>query len=107
MVVILTARTIHVQAALAEAVSGVYCGWASVGSSPKVYMTAMSIGWCAQAAAAKARYCCPRTRGLHALTPFMHARRNPYYQNEQKTAEPWLLHEFEHDFYGGRCRVPC
>ena len=32
------------QGALAEAVSGVYSGWASIGSSPEVYMTAMSIG---------------------------------------------------------------
>ena len=40
-------REIGFQAALAEAVSGVYCGWASVGSSPEVYMTAMSIGWLA------------------------------------------------------------
>ena len=35
-----------VQGALAEAVSGVYSGWASIGSSPQAYMTAMSIGGC-------------------------------------------------------------
>ena len=35
-----------VQGALAEAVSGVYSGWASIGSSPEAYMTAMSIGGC-------------------------------------------------------------
>ncbi len=61
---------IGVQSALAETVSGVYCGWASVGKSPEVYKTAMSIGW------------------------------NPYYKNEEKTAEPWLLHDFDRDFYG-------
>ena len=27
-------------------------------------------------------------------------RRNPFYKNEKKTAEPWLLHEFDADFYG-------
>ncbi len=30
---------------LAEAVSGIYAGWASVGDSPTVYKTVMSIGW--------------------------------------------------------------
>lgn len=61
------------QGALAEAVSGVYCGWASLGSADAVYKTAMSIGW------------------------------NPFYNNEQKTAEPWLLHDFDEDFYGASC----
>ncbi|BDA50444.1 Pseudouridine-5'-phosphatase at N-terminal half [Coccomyxa sp. Obi] len=63
------------QSALAETVSGVYCGWASIGKSPEVYKTAMSIGW------------------------------NPYYKNEEKTAEPWLLHDFDRDFYGEELRV--
>ena len=31
--------------ALAQAVSGIYLGWASVGDSPEVYMMVMSIGW--------------------------------------------------------------
>ncbi|CAK0786998.1 hypothetical protein CVIRNUC_010214 [Coccomyxa viridis] len=63
------------QGALAEAVSGVYSGWASIGTSPEAYMTAMSIGW------------------------------NPYFKNEQRTAEPWLLHKFDEDFYGQELRV--
>ncbi|KAK9917563.1 hypothetical protein WJX75_005816 [Coccomyxa subellipsoidea] len=63
------------QGALAEAVSGVYCGWASIGNSSAVYKTAMSIGW------------------------------NPFYKNKQKTAEPWLLHKFDKDFYGEELRV--
>ena len=25
---------------------------------------------------------------------------NPYFKNEQRTAEPWLLHKFDEDFYG-------
>ncbi len=25
---------------------------------------------------------------------------NPYFDNAQKTAEPWLLHDFDKDFYG-------
>lgn len=62
-----------VQGALSEAVSGVYCGWASIGNSATVYKTAMSIGW------------------------------NPFYKNKQKTAEPWLLHDFDTDFYGEHC----
>lgn len=90
-----------VQAALAEAVSGVYCGWASVGRSTEVYMTAMSIGWCAA---------CQRAY-LHLFSPYGQVPtdqiwslpyRNPYYNNEQRTAEPWLLHDFKEDFYGER-----
>lgn len=61
---------VHVQGALAEAVTGIYAGFASIGSSPLVYKMCMSIGW------------------------------NPFYQNERKTIEPWLLHEFPEDFYG-------
>ena len=33
------------QGALAEAVSGIYLGWAAVGSSPEVHQMVMSIGW--------------------------------------------------------------
>ena len=50
------------RACLAEAVTGIYAGWASVGSSPACYKMVMSIGW------------------------------NPHYGNSEKTAEPWLLH---------------
>ena len=25
---------------------------------------------------------------------------NPFYKNEQKTVEPWILHKFDQDFYG-------
>ena len=59
-----------VQGALAEAVTGIYAGFASIGSSPIVYKMCMSIGW------------------------------NPFYQNERKTIEPWILHNFDKDFYG-------
>ena len=34
-----------VAGALAEAVSGIYAGWASVGDSKAVYPQVMSIGW--------------------------------------------------------------
>ena len=50
--------------------TGIYCGWASVGTSPQVYQMVMSVGW------------------------------NPFYKNEKKTVEPWLLHTFDEDFYG-------
>jgi hypothetical protein len=53
------------RACLAEAVTGIYTGWASVGSCPTAYKMVMSIGW------------------------------NPHYGNSEKTAEPWLLHEFD------------
>ena len=58
------------QGLLAEAVTGIYAGFASIGSSPTVYKMCMSIGW------------------------------NPFYKNEQKTVEPWILHDFDKDFYG-------
>ncbi len=63
-------RVLCLQGALAEAVTGIYAGFASVGSSPTVHKMCMSIGW------------------------------NPFYQNERKTIEPWILHKFDKDFYG-------
>lgn len=30
---------------------------------------------------------------------------NPYFDNTEKTIEPWLLHEFEDDFYGEELRL--
>ncbi|KAK4754429.1 hypothetical protein SAY87_002533 [Trapa incisa] len=44
-------------------------------SSRGVYKMVMSIGW------------------------------NPYFNNKEKTIEPWLLHEFGHDFYGEELRL--
>ncbi|KAI4320218.1 hypothetical protein MLD38_033723 [Melastoma candidum] len=44
-------------------------------SSRGVYKMVMSIGW------------------------------NPYFNNKEKTIEPWLLHEFEEDFYGEELRL--
>ncbi|GMH42483.1 hypothetical protein BSKO_10402 [Bryopsis sp. KO-2023] len=64
-----------IAAALAKTVTGIYLGWASVGSSTEVHKMVMSIGW------------------------------NPFYKNEKKTAEPWLLHTFEEDFYGEELRL--
>lgn len=60
---------------LADAVTGIYYGWASVGASPAVYPTAISVGY------------------------------NPFYKNKEKTVEPWLLHEFEADFYDEELRL--
>jgi hypothetical protein len=62
------------RACLAEAVTGIYAGWASVGSSPACYKMVMSIGW------------------------------NPHYGNSEKTAEPWLLHEFDKVRWAGLVR---
>ena len=55
--------------------TGIYLGWASVGASKQVYKMVMSIGF------------------------------NPYYNNTDKTAEPWLLHTFEKDFYDEELRL--
>jgi riboflavin kinase len=62
---------------LAEAVTGIFAGWASVGDSAEVYPTACSIGW------------------------------NPVFGNNEKTAEPWLLHDFGEgaSFVGQQIRV--
>ena len=51
--------------AVGDAVSGIYYGWASIGSSAATFMMVMSIGW------------------------------NPFYDNEHRTCEPWILAEFD------------
>ncbi|XP_068661909.1 bifunctional riboflavin kinase/FMN phosphatase isoform X2 [Aristolochia californica] len=43
------------------------------------------------------------TRGIYKMV--MSVGWNPYYNNVQKTIEPWLLHEFEEDFYGEDLRL--
>ena len=58
-----------------DTLSGIYCGFASKGEDAEVYKMVMSIGW------------------------------NPFYKNKERTAEAWLLHDFEHDFYGVELRV--
>lgn len=60
---------------LAEAVTGIYAGWASVQGVEGVHKMVMSIGW------------------------------NPYFNNKEKTAEPWILHDFNEPFYGREVRL--
>lgn len=60
---------------LSQAVTGIYAGWASVGSSPAVHKMCMSVGW------------------------------NPVFKNKEKTAEPWILHDFGRDFHGEEIRL--
>lgn len=62
---------------LAEAVTGIYCGWASIGNSEAVYKMVMSVGW------------------------------NPVFRNKEKTCEPWVLHDFGEDasFYNEEIRL--
>ncbi|KAL1921378.1 uncharacterized protein VTP21DRAFT_11094 [Calcarisporiella thermophila] len=55
--------------------TGIYFGWARVGSNPEIYPMVMSIGW------------------------------NPYYKNEKKSLEVHVIHSFESDFYGEQLRV--
>mmetsp|Transcript_37821 Transcript_37821/g.119301 ORF Transcript_37821/g.119301 Transcript_37821/m.119301 type:complete len:201 (-) Transcript_37821:21-623(-) len=64
-----------IRESVGHAVCGIYIGYAGVGMSAAVYPMVMSIGW------------------------------NPFYKNEEKTVEPWLLHEFEEDFYGEELRL--
>lgn len=64
------------RSALAEAVTGIFAGWASVGASREVYPMCMSVGW------------------------------NPVFANREKTCEPWLLHDFGGaSFYGEQIRL--
>ena len=56
-------------------VSGIYCGFASKGLEREVHPMVMSIGW------------------------------NPFYKNKERTCEPWILHDFESDFYGEELRL--
>lgn len=60
---------------VAEAVTGIYAGWASIGESADVHMMVMSIGW------------------------------NPQFKNTHKTAEPWILADFDEPFYGKEIRL--
>lgn len=43
------------------------------------------------------------TRGIYKMV--MNIGWNPYFGNTKKTIEPWLLHEFEEDFYGEELRL--
>ncbi|KAJ4982076.1 hypothetical protein NE237_032913 [Protea cynaroides] len=43
------------------------------------------------------------TRGIFKMV--MSIGWNPYFNNTQKTIEPWLLHEFDEDFYGEELRL--
>lgn len=63
--------------ALAEAVTGIYAGWAALGDSSTAYPMVMSVGW------------------------------NPVFDNKEKTCEPWLLHDFGEgaSFYGTEIRL--
>ncbi|KAF5728642.1 putative riboflavin kinase/fmn adenylyltransferase [Tripterygium wilfordii] len=43
------------------------------------------------------------TRGVYKMV--MSIGWNPYFNNTEKTIEPWLLHDFEGDFYGEELRL--
>lgn len=43
------------------------------------------------------------TRGIFKMV--MSIGWNPYFNNTEKTVEPWLLHEFDEDFYGEELRL--
>lgn len=62
-------------ACLGMAVTGIYAGFVSIGKDPKVHPMVMSIGW------------------------------NPFYGNKEKTAEPWVLADFEKPFYDEEIRL--
>ncbi|KAL4190650.1 hypothetical protein AMTRI_Chr07g76770 [Amborella trichopoda] len=43
------------------------------------------------------------TRGIYKMV--MSIGWNPYFDNSEKTIEPWLLHDFDGDFYGEELRL--
>lgn len=43
------------------------------------------------------------TRGIYKMV--MSIGWNPYFDNNEKTIEPWLLHDFDEDFYGEDLRL--
>ncbi|KAM7254764.1 hypothetical protein ACFE04_020005 [Oxalis oulophora] len=43
------------------------------------------------------------TRGIYKMV--MSIGWNPYFNNSEKTIEPWLLHKFDEDFYGEELRL--
>lgn len=43
------------------------------------------------------------SRGIYKMV--MSIGWNPYFDNTEKTIEPWLLHQFEEDFYGEELRL--
>ena len=64
--------------ALAGAVTGIYCGWASL----------------------------PTLHPSHPFAFCMSVGYNPVFGNKEKTCEPWILHDFEGvDFYGAEIRL--
>ncbi|KAJ8663129.1 hypothetical protein O0I10_001306 [Lichtheimia ornata] len=65
-----------IEAMCTDFTSGIYYGWVQIGDkSSEVYPMVMSLGW------------------------------NPYYQNEKRSAEVHIIHEFPDDFYGIAIRV--
>jgi HAD superfamily hydrolase (TIGR01509 family) len=67
---------VSLRGALAEAVTGIYAGWASIGGDGEVYPMCMSVGW------------------------------NPVFGNKEKTCEPWILNDFKgRSFYGVELRL--
>lgn len=121
------------QSALAEAVTGIYCGWSSIGNSPEVYPMVSAAAWstlqaswrCATRAGCQATMRLPASKPpsscmLVCLYPargtghcslrvisalqVMSVGWNPFFKNESKTCEPWLLHKFDNDFYDKELR---
>ncbi|XP_059659724.1 bifunctional riboflavin kinase/FMN phosphatase isoform X2 [Cornus florida] len=48
-------------------------------------------------------WCQLSTRGVYKMV--MSIGWNPYFNNTEKTIEPWLLHDFDEDFYGEELRL--
>jgi len=91
---------------LGDAVCGIYCGLATVGSDPRQHAFAMSVGWnphfAAEDDALESAAEGAEDGGGGAEVPAP-PRKPPL----RKTVEPWLLHDFgdDHTFYGEELRL--
>jgi len=77
--------------------SGIYVGWASVGDDPTVYPTALSVGWNPHFEANNGSQGDDQDGQNRGITAS--------HSGSGKTLEPWLLHDFGHDFYGQELRL--
>lgn len=103
-----------VGARLADAVTGVYAGWARV---DQVAETNAGTGEKAEGAANGGgddddQTGSSRGSSKNASSPFgavlpacLSIGYNPTFGNSEKTCEPWILADFPHDFYGARLRL--
>lgn len=92
---------------------GIYCGWAALSThAGQVFPFAVRTAAFQPSLPDTSRlFPSPLAQLSFNLSISMRTRaqmsigRNPQFDNKEKSAEPWLLHTFEHDFYGAEIRL--